>query len=858
MLLIVFLYHKLIFKNIHLKKIFFIFLFLTGFISGQAQLLSPEQFLGYKIGERYTPHYKVVDYFKAVAAAVPERVQLQQYGETYEHRPLYIAITSSPQNMTSLEGIRKNNLTLAHMLTEKSNVNNATPIVWLSYNVHGNEPSSTEAAMLSLHAFADAGNTAAQLWLQNTVVIIDPCLNPDGRERYVNWYTGMAGATANPKLFSREHNEPWPGGRVNHYNFDLNRDWAWQTQKESEQRIAKYQQWMPQVHVDFHEQGVDNPYYFAPAAEPYHQAITQWQRDFQLAIGKNNAKYFDAKGWLYFTKEIFDLFYPSYGDTYPLFNGAIGMTYEQGGGPRGGAAALTQEGDTLTLANRAMHHFTTSMSTVETSSRLANKLVQEFTNYFDEATAGKSATYKNYIIKSNAVNGQRIAALEKLLDKNKIIYTNGSGSGTGFNYFSGKQENFTVGNKDIIIPGAQPQAVLLRTLMEPQPRLSDSVTYDITAWALPYAYGLDTYASNSNLTLSSTSYTDTVASIPNNAYGYVIPWEGMGSAKTLAAILQEGIRVRFAEKAFTSNGKNFSAGSLIIIKNGNDKNATFLGTTLEAICYRNGAEIFPVQSGMVDKGLDFGSSAVHYLKAPRVAMLTGSGVNANAAGEIWSFFDTELQYPVTLVNASDFSRLPLSEIDVLIMPDGRYEFLSSEAQAETLKEWISKGGNVVALENAVAELSKQKWSSIKSKDGEKDGDKTDDKKTEDYALLQKYEQRERASLASYTPGAIYRVEADNSHPLMYGYPPFYYTLKMDDKVYNFIDDGWNVGVIKKEKQVAGFVGYELRNKLKDGFVFGVQDLGRGSVTYLTDNIIFRRFWENGKLMLCNAVFMVGK
>jgi hypothetical protein len=338
--------------------------------SGTAQdrLMTPEQFLGYPLGARYTPHYRIVTYFRHVAATQPATVKLVQYGETNEGRPLLLAFLSSPENIANLDAIRMNNLRMAGLSGDaQAPQANAPVLVWLSYNVHGNEPSSSEAAMKTIHALADPSNARSTEWLKHAVVVIDPCVNPDGRDRYVNWYNGVTGASPDADPTAREHREPWPGGRVNHYYFDLNRDWAWQTQKESQQRVRVYNQWMPQVHVDFHEQGINEPYYFAPAAEPYHDVITPWQREFQVLIGRNNARYFDANGWLYFTKERFDLFYPSYGDTYPTFNGAIGMTFEQGGGPRGGRAVVIASGDTLTLADRLEHHYTTGLSTIEVS-----------------------------------------------------------------------------------------------------------------------------------------------------------------------------------------------------------------------------------------------------------------------------------------------------------------------------------------------------------------------------------------------------------------------------------------------------------------------------------------------------------
>jgi hypothetical protein len=324
-----------------IKATLIVLVLFTGTLYSQS-IQSPSEFLGYEIGARFTRHHKVVAYFKYVSTAL-KNVKLEKYGETNEHRPLYVTYISSQENIINLENIRKENLSQTGIIA--GNTTNKKAIVWLSYNVHGNEASSTEAAMLTLYELV----TNKKAWLENTVVILDPCINPDGRDRYVNWFNQVKSAPYNVDQNAKEHAEPWPGGRPNHYLFDLNRDWAWVTQVESQKRIEIYNKWMPHIHVDFHEQGINNPYYFAPAAEPFHEIITDWQRDFQTQIGKNHARYFDKEGWLYFTKESFDLLYPSYGDTYPTYMGAIGMTYEQAGHGRAGLGIQTDAGEILTL-----------------------------------------------------------------------------------------------------------------------------------------------------------------------------------------------------------------------------------------------------------------------------------------------------------------------------------------------------------------------------------------------------------------------------------------------------------------------------------------------------------------------------
>ncbi len=814
-------------------------------------LTSPQEFLGYKVGTKFTQHYKIVDYFKAVASARKDMVVTETYGTTNEGRELMLAYISTPENIANLETIRNNNLRLAGLAKDKmaANTNNAPAIVWLSYNVHGNEPSSSEAAMLTLFALVDPSNTKTKEWLKNTIVIIDPCLNPDGRDRYVNWYNQVVGTTLNIDPQSREHSEPWPGGRSNHYNFDLNRDWAWQTQVESQQRIKKYNQWMPQIHVDFHEQGYNEPYYFAPAAEPFHEVITNWQREFQVQIGKNHAKYFDANGWLYFTKERFDLFYPSYGDTYPLYNGSIGMTYEQGGHSRGGLGVLTKNDDTLTLVDRAEHHFTSGLSTIEIASQNAQKLVTEFKQFFTDGINARNAEYKTFVVSSN--DEQKINTVKQLLINNQIEYTEvNAGSFKAFNYQTNKEEDSKALKFTLSISAYQPKSALAKVLLEPKSKLSDSATYDITAWSIPYAYGVDGFALKEKKQFDILAPTQKKAIRLSSSYGFIIPYSSFTSVKALAHLLKKNIKVRFSEKPFTYNNQSFERGTLIVQKTGNSLPS--INEAINEIQQQFAITIVPVETGFMDKGADFGSPDVKVIPKPTIALLTGDGVSSTAAGEVWNLFDTQLQYPITLLNANEIGRLTLKNYQVIIMPDGYYKFLSDKSANDKLKEFVRNGGKLIAIEDAVTQLASADWGFKKKEDS---NDKKEDKDT--YGLLKKYADRERDYLPSYTPGSIYKVELDATHPLAFGYSDNYYTLKQNTAIYEFMKDGWNVGIVKKGNYVTGFSGYKVKDKLKDGTVVGVMEMGNGAVTIFADDPIFRLFWENGKLLFCNAVFLVG-
>ena len=824
------------------------------FISGQltAQLKSPDEFLRYDLDTKFTPHHRIVNYFNQTASIMPQVMKLEKYGETNEGRELLLAIVSSAENMTRLDEIRKNNLRLTGILKDKPADVNAPVIVWLSYNVHGNEASSSEVSMKTLYELLTPGNTQTKEWLKNTVVIIDPCLNPDGRDRYVNWFTQMVGRNADANPNSREHSEPWPGGRVNHYNFDLNRDWAWQTQVETQGRVKKYNEWMPQIHCDYHEQGINNPYYFAPAAEPFHEVITPWQRQFQTAIGKNHAGYFDANGWLYFTKEFFDLFYPAYGDTYPTYNGAIGMTYEQAGHSGGGLAVVTYDGDTLSLKDRIAHHFTTSMSTVEIASKNAGKLISEFKKYFDEANTNGIGEYKTYVV--TETNTAKRKALQNFFDANGIKYGRTDASSIkGYNYYTGKEEVFSAVNS-LAVSSYQPKSSLVKVLFEPKSKLSDSATYDITAWSLPYVYGVQTYAVKEKLAVGNYSDQNVRSNVSALAYGYLVNYTSFADAKFLATLLNAKFRVRFAEKDFTYNGKAFQKGTIIVLKKANEDKLQQFADMANA--YQ--VTVTEVNSGFMETGFDFGSEKVHLIKRPNVVVLTGRGVNPNAAGEVWHLFEQQLNYPVSMINAEEIDGSTLKNTDVLILPDGNYKFLKDKDAASEIKMWVQQGGKLIAFENAAVQVAKADWGIKlkKSDDEDKKDEKKDDK--EPYTDIKLYENRERDGIVNNMPGAIYKVELDNSHPLAFGYGKNYFSLKLSGDIYEFMKSGWNVGIIKKESQAAGFVGSRTKERIKDGTVLGVQSLGGGSIVFFADDPIFRNFWENGKMLLCNAVFLVGQ
>ena len=812
---------------------FFILFVIISDINSQ-NLKSPSEFLGYEIGTQFSRHSQVVDYFDHIALEMNKNVSLINYGKTYERRPLFYAVISSEKNMSEIENIRLNNLSALDSNGEK--INNKA-IVWLSYSVHGNESSSTEASMQTVYELL---TKRAEL-LENTIVIIDPCLNPDGRDRYANWYNQTTTIPYNTNKISREHSEPWPGGRANHYLFDLNRDWAWITQVESQQRLKEYHKWMPHVHVDFHEQGINEPYYFAPAAEPYHEVITKWQRDFQYMIGKNNAKYFDENGWLYFTKEVFDLLYPSYGDTYPTYLGAIGMTYEQAGGGVAGLGILNSEGKNLTLVDRVKHHTVAGISTVEISSENSEKLNKEFINFFRDKT---NSTY--YIMNGDL---DKINQLSKFLEKHKIdFYSTKAQRLNVFSYNKNKTINYTTTLNDLVIPNSQPKGKLVDVLLERTTKLSDSLTYDITAWSLPFVYGLNAYSTSKKIEITDFNENKIVNVIDKNAIAYAGVWNHMNDARFLSGLINNKIKVRYNEKVIKNGKLTLPRGSMIIYKGDQDQE-NYEKILLE-LADKNNIELHSIYSGISEFGPDLGSDSVKLIKKKKVAIISGEDssnmVSSLNYGAIWHFFEQELKYPLTHLNIENFDDIELNEFDALIIPSGYYGSLGNENNLEKIKSWISKGGNLIAFENAIRIFTNKDGFSVKVKRNETERNKD-----------VKFEDLSRERIQNYLSGAIFKVNIDNTHPLAYGYENEYYSLKTSSSTYEKLKRGFNVGKIDDdENSTIGFVGDNIKDNFKNSLVFGHEKIGRGNVIYFADNILFRSFWENGKLFLVNSIFYI--
>lgn len=826
------------------KYFYTAFLFLTSLLV-QAQNQTPSEYLGYPLGSRFTYHHQIIDYLRLLEKQNPDRVKIIPYGKTNEGRPLLTAFISSPENIANLEKIRTNHLKSIKLLDGKPD-GKVPPLVWLSYNVHGNEAVSANSSMKVAYELLNKSNTVTQNIIKNSVIIIDPCENPDGYERYTQWYHRYQNAVPDVTPFALEHDEPWPGGRFNHYLFDLNRDWAWQIQIETKQRIALYNQWMPHLHADFHEMGSNRSYYFPPAAKPFHKDITSWQREFNEVVGENCRRYFDKNNWAYFTRYNYDLFYPSYGDTWPTFNGAIGITYEQAGG---GAAGLgierKLEKDTLTLVSRIDHHFATSMATMEAVVSRQEKIVQEFIKFHEDAANNPTGPYKTYVVKSKG-NEERVRAFSEWLGSQGIQYGQaGKAIATkGTELSSSTDQALKIENNDLMISAYQAKSNLLRVLFETKPVLEDSVTYDLTSWGVSYLYGVKAYGLKEKLTPTTYQATPVENKAPaTSPYAYLAKWSEVEDAAFLADLLKNNMMVRSSNVPFEMNNVTYEAGTLVITKKGN--NQPNFDKFIADLANKHHVQLTPIQTGFVTKGADFGSEFVPAIGSPKVVTVSGQGISPTSFGSVWHYFEQQIKYPMTLVDGSKLSSLPWNEVDVLILPAGRYSSILTDKVMEQIQEWVKRGGKIISMESANNAFIGKPGFDIAKKASEKE-------KGAD--LSKKFGEIERAEASDSSPGSMFQVTFDRTHPISFGLNQEYYTLVRDAYDIELLKDGWNVGYLGDKAYVAGFVGKKMAPKLKNTLIFGVQEMGRGQIIYMFDDPLFRGMLYEGKILFANALF----
>lgn len=834
-----------------MKKNFFSFcIMLSVVFSGHAQLQSPSEFLP-SYGKQITHYHQVENYFKQLTEK-STLIKHQKYGVTPELRDLNVFFISTPENLANLEQIRNNNLAAIGLSKNGNQMIGDKLIVWLSFNVHGNEFAGTESAMTVAYELVNPKNIETKKWLENTIVILDPCINPDGYSRYGNWLREISGKQTHPGLYDREHMEVWPGGRYNHNIFDLNRDWAWQTQPESQQRVALYNQWMPQVHTDVHEMGYESPYFFPPSAEPIHEFIEKYQKDFHNVLGKNMSQKFDAQNWMYNTSERFDLFYPSYGDTYPAYNGAVGMTLEQGG-IGAGRAVMMSNGNIVTIQDRLTHHATAVLTVVESAAAQADVLIKGFRGFMINSRKTVKGNYKMYVMKNNP----KLIQLADLLKKNNIefSYADASMKASGYNYSAKSEKGFTIEPNDLIVKVDQPKAVFTQVLFEPNQKLNDSLSYDITAWALPLAYGVEGYALKNSLGFKTKASIEiTEKTVPQKVYAFHIPWNNRISAQVLSLLHQNNIRVRSAMNKAIFGDVTVEPGGLLVTKADNPKVVDFEKTISDLIKIKTDYNY--INTGFSSNAKDVGSENFNLLKAPKVVLLSGKGVGSTEFGATWFYIQETINYPVSVVEVNNFNRLKLMDYNTLILADGDYTF--SEEQQKKIAEWVKNGGKVIAMNGALS-LFDGKDGYALSPFANEDDKLSAEKEKDSVALKERFldfHNTERREISKSIPGAIIENLLNKTHPLSFGLGDKYFSLKTDSNHYSLLKNAVNVAYVPKDYKSYGFIGSQVKKKLNNTVSFAVEHKGDGTIVYMVDNPLFRGFWENGIVLFSNALFLV--
>lgn len=677
-----------------------------------------KQVLGYEAGQRIAPPADLVLYFEALAKAAPTRVRIVDYGKTWEGRRLIYAIIASEENLKRVDEIKASMLKLADSRKTtpdqaKTLAANLPAVVDLSYGVHGNEISSPDAALMTAyHVLAAQGDPVVDKIRKDVVLLIDPSENPDGRNRFVHNFTVNEGLEPDGSPVAAERVEPWPGGRTNHYYFDLNRDWVAVTQPETRGRIAYLNQWLPLVLVDLHEMGTESTYYFAPGAQPYNPHLTKEQIAEAQLFGKNNAKWFDQFGYRYFTREVYDEFYPGYGESWPWYYGGFGMTYENASVR--GLLAERQDGTLYVYQDSVRKHFITSISTCEVAADHRAELLDAFYKYNQSAVEeGKREAVKEYIL---ARRGD-VSAVDKLA---RLLAFQGIEVRQSTAAFSNAGKQYPAGSYTVI--AAQPRKRFIRTLLDPETKMDAAFVreqerrlkrklrdqiYDVTAWSLPLTYNVECVSagevSQGSFQPLAADSQPAVAAPGTAQIAYLVPWGTQAAGRFLTAALRADLKVLSAGKAFTQDGRKLPSGTLVVLVR---ENGSGVHQKVAQIAGASGAEVIAVNSSWVDDGVNFGSGNVALMKKVRIGLLWDTPTASSAAGNLRFVLERQYGYPVGVIRVSSLGAADLSKYQVLIFPDSaNYSSTVAGGALEALKVWVRNGGVLIGIGDAVTFLS---------------------------------------------------------------------------------------------------------------------------------------------------------
>ncbi len=807
-------------------------------VSYDASIPRPEQVTGHVIGRRHTRPDQIVSYFEAVAAASP-RVKVSRHGETYEGRPLVHAVVTSPENHARLEAIRVANLRLSRGDGQVSDreLDSWPVVVWLGYSVHGNEAAPAEAALLLLYHLAAGSGGGVEQILQNTVILLLPMLNPDGRSRFVEWVNSSRSRVAVSDPQHREHNEPWPGGRGNHYWFDLNRDWLPARLRETQARLDLYHRWRPQLVTDHHEMGSESTFFFQPGVPTRNNPNTPAETlRLTAEIARYHARRLDALGSLYYSEESFDDFFYGKGSTYPDIHGAVGILFEQAS-----SRALAREtgGGILTYAATIRNHVAASLSTLDAAVDLRPRLLRNQQTFYREALeeAGR-ADLQGWLIPVAGNAGRGADFLEALLRHQVEVRELSRPFRHGDRHFEPGTACF--------VPARQPQWRLLRTMLERVTDFGDQVFYDISTWSLPPAFAVEPVPVPRGTPDLSGPPVDSIP-VPRGgvvgaepAYAYLLDWRQAKAPDALYALQSAGLRARVLTRPIEIDGGGREVRlprGTIAIPSGPE-----VRPRLEEAARRLGVEFRAISSGLTPEGPDLGSPSAPWLERPRPAIIAGEGVRSTQAGEAWFELAEVRGMKVSLIQPERLDSLDLSRYNVLILPGGNHQRIL-EAGVTALKNWIRAGGRLIVLTEGV------RWAIEKGIVEERLRERARTK------IEVPFEEVSRARQAATIPGSIFGIRLDATHPLAYGLPEELAVFRDHDLLVEPSETpGSTVARYLSSPLVSGYAPQDFLPQLAGSAALIARRQGRGAVILFADNPNFRAFWPATARIFLNAVF----
>lgn len=808
--------------------------FLENYKPFNNSILSPEEFLGYEIGFQHTRHDQIVSYLTYLST-VSNKADLVNYGKTHEGRNLVILTITSESNLNNLDDIQKEHLQYTVPGTSVDLNKDLPIIINLGYGVHGNEPSSSEAALLTAYTLVASMNKKIEKFRQQSVVFIDPTINPDGRDRHTQWANQNKSINLVADQYDSEHNEAWPRGRTNHYWFDLNRDWLLAVNPESRNKLKWFHNWYPNVVTDFHEMGTNSNYFFEPMKTNASVNPLIPEENYNV-LSPKFAEYYvkalDSIGSFYYTKESFDETYPGYGSSYPDVQGALAILFEQASSR--GHLQETNYG-TISFGFTIRNQYLSSIATVEAAVDNKEMLRDYQKRFFDSSLKEfKDDKVKAYEFGDLYDQNRNKAFIDKLLIHNVKVYKS-----------KGKY----------IVPVNQTQSRMVKNFFETYDKYVDSVFYDASAWSMSNFYNMKSKKlKNFNIESEVLSTNNLVKNVKVNKseYSYILDWDDYNSVATLNYLQKNNLITYSAFKPFsvkvneTSGIKNFNYGSILIPVSKQKMSSEKLYKIIKTAQEKFNVPIYNSKSGFSIKGIDLGSNNFRINKPVKVGLLVGEGVNSYEAGEVWHLMDTRIHMPLSKIRLSQFSRVPLDKYTTLIIVSGSYNQLT-KTDIEKINNWVKKGNTLITIAKGSSWAIEKEL--VKESLLEPSNDSIFSRKN--YVSAAENIGRERIG------GAILKVDIDLTHPLAFGYRDSSIPVYKNNNVFiNKTKDHYSsVGVYSKDPHIDGYISEKnLKNNFKNTASLIVSRLGSGRVVMFADNPNFRGSWYGTNKLFLNAIF----